>query len=164
MDIDTTQFFTKLLATARANLSYTQGTERDSGSVRQAAREALQEAHSSVSQPAFFAALDALGGQQAVLERLAQALQQSPLQYYVQHNFVRLDSSTHPGDSVTEAFVSAGPFGTEAGARQYAIAHWGAAEDITIHAHEPLSGMVPCTQCGLYVWPDEMAHHQAESH
>ena len=69
MDVNTDQFFSMALTTARRNLLYAQDA-------RQAAREALQEAHSSLSQAAFFAALDALGGEQAALAQLMEALRQ----------------------------------------------------------------------------------------
>jgi len=71
--LDVEQFFAQTLATARANLSYVQGSER-AAALRQVAREALQEAHSTLSQSAFFACLDALGGQEAVVERLVTML------------------------------------------------------------------------------------------
>lgn len=73
MDATPSPYFSRFLATARANLAYVGGTERPQA-YRQAAREALQEWHSSLSQPEFFAVLDALGGQQALLERLEAAL------------------------------------------------------------------------------------------
>ena len=61
--LDSEAFYAQALATTRANLPY-------ATDARQAAREALQEAHSSLSQAAFFACLDALGGREALLERL----------------------------------------------------------------------------------------------
>ena len=70
---DPATFYQQALVTAQANLTYVEGTDRVSA-MRQAAREALQEAHSSLGQAAFFAALDALGGQQTVLERLERDL------------------------------------------------------------------------------------------
>ena len=72
--MDTHAFYTHLLSTTRANLSYVQGSERTPDVVRQAASAALQEANSTLSQAAFFAAVDALGGQQAVLDCLKKAL------------------------------------------------------------------------------------------
>jgi hypothetical protein len=71
--IDAAQFYANALQTARANLTYMEGTAR-ANALRHVAREALQEAHSTLSQPDFFAALDALGGQQAVIEKLVQDL------------------------------------------------------------------------------------------
>lgn len=70
----TTQFFAHLLATARANLASVQGSERTPDTYRAVAREALQEAHSGLSQPAFFAAMDALGGQEAAIRQVAMVL------------------------------------------------------------------------------------------
>jgi hypothetical protein len=60
-------WYAHVFKTAQHNL-------QEGASARQAAREALQEAHSALSQAAFFAALDACGGQPGVLDRLAQDL------------------------------------------------------------------------------------------
>jgi len=74
--MDTTQFLQQLIATARANLaaSATQRAGGGTATPREAARAALQEAHSALSQTTFFAAMDALGGQAAVLARLEREL------------------------------------------------------------------------------------------
>jgi hypothetical protein len=72
--IDPEHFYQQALTTARATLCYVTGSERTSSTIRQCAREALQEAHTSLSQAAFFACLDALGGHAAVLDRLSTAL------------------------------------------------------------------------------------------
>lgn len=71
--MDTTQFLAQAIATARANLAYVQGSERDAAE-REAARSALQEAHSTLSQRDFFAALDALGGQDAAITQIVAGL------------------------------------------------------------------------------------------
>jgi hypothetical protein len=67
--LDTAQFEAQAVGTARRNLPYCHDA-------RQAAREALAEAHSSLSQQAFFACLDALGGPQVVLDRIERALKE----------------------------------------------------------------------------------------
>lgn len=72
--MDTTRFLHTLIETARANLAYAQGSERTAAVRRECARAALQEAHSTLSQPHFFAMLDALGGHPAVLAQIEQAL------------------------------------------------------------------------------------------
>jgi hypothetical protein len=61
MAIDPTQVFVHVLDTARRNLPAVT-------SARQAAREALQQAQRCLSQSAFFACLDAVGGQEAALD------------------------------------------------------------------------------------------------
>lgn len=73
MDIDNDTFFAYAVQRAQAYYAYAcvQGSERTEGTARQAARDALQELHSTLSQRGFFAALDALGGQQEVIERIA---------------------------------------------------------------------------------------------
>jgi hypothetical protein len=73
--MDTTRFLQQAITTARANLAYVQGIERASAA-RAVARAALQEAHSALSQRAFFAMLDALGGHEAVVQQIVAALEQ----------------------------------------------------------------------------------------
>jgi hypothetical protein len=63
------QFYRHALATAKANHAYVEGT-RSASTARQMAREALGEAYSSNSQATYFACLDALGGELAVLNRI----------------------------------------------------------------------------------------------
>jgi hypothetical protein len=67
------QFYRRALATAKANHVYVEGT-RSASTARQMAREALGEAYSSNSQATYFACLDALGGEQAVIKRIATAM------------------------------------------------------------------------------------------
>lgn len=73
---DHARFLRQAILTARANLAYVQGSERQEETLRQVAREALQEAHSALPQAAFFACLDALGGQQAAVGAIVAALTQ----------------------------------------------------------------------------------------
>lgn len=71
--VNTTQFFTQLVETARKDLAHP--VPGVTGyTARNAAQDALDEAHSALSQPQFFAALDALGGQQAALNLVEEAL------------------------------------------------------------------------------------------
>jgi hypothetical protein len=63
------QFYRHALATAKANHDYVEGT-RSASTARQMAREALGEAYSSVDQAGYFACVDALGGEQAVIDRI----------------------------------------------------------------------------------------------
>ena len=67
MAIDPTQVFAYVLDTARRNLPA-------AACPRQAAREALQQAQRYLSQSAFFACLDAVGGQEAALDLLERTL------------------------------------------------------------------------------------------
>lgn len=68
--MDTQQFFQRALELARANLPYTQTP----GDKERAAKSALEEAHVNLSQRDFFAAVDALGGHEALVTRLVAAL------------------------------------------------------------------------------------------
>jgi hypothetical protein len=67
MAIDPTQVFAHVLDTARRNLPA-------AASARQAAREALQQVQGHLSQSAFFACLDAVGGQEATLDLIERTL------------------------------------------------------------------------------------------
>jgi hypothetical protein len=66
--IDYDQFFQRAVEIARATLPYCDG---DRG---EAARTALQEAHVNLGQREFFAAIDALGGDEALKRRIVEAL------------------------------------------------------------------------------------------
>ena len=70
MKVDIEKFVGQLLTSAQANLEASRAMRPDYGAstAHDAVREALQEAHSSLSQPAFFAALDALGGQRTAMD------------------------------------------------------------------------------------------------
>lgn len=72
--LDGERFYQQALATARATLASVQDSARD-GALRQVARETLQEAHSALGQQDFFACVDALGGQQALITRLVADLE-----------------------------------------------------------------------------------------
>ena len=69
---DPQQFLARAIATAQGNLDA--WTHIPALSPREAARAALAEAHSALSQKDFFFALDALGGQAAAVERIVEAL------------------------------------------------------------------------------------------
>jgi hypothetical protein len=69
--IDTAQFFTHLVEIARVNLPYTPGGT----DTARAARTAIQEAHTNLSQLDFFAAVDALGGFERLRASVIQALE-----------------------------------------------------------------------------------------
>lgn len=69
-DEQTARFFAHALEIARANLAQ----PLPGYTARDAAREALQEAHSALSQPSFFGMVDALGGHAALMEQLEAAL------------------------------------------------------------------------------------------
>ena len=76
--MDTTHLDTwKAHALAVATRNYAARTD-PLMSPRDAAREALAEAHSSLSQPAFFTAVDALGGHAAVVRWLAAQIETNP--------------------------------------------------------------------------------------
>ena len=75
--MDTTQFFAQAIKTAQANMQANLTMASPAGyTARHAAKDALDEAHSSLSQPAFFGMLDALGEYQALVERIEKALVQ----------------------------------------------------------------------------------------
>lgn len=68
--MDTQQFFQRALEIARSNLPYTENP----GDKERAAKSALEEAHVNLGQRDFFAAVDALGGHDALIQRLVAAL------------------------------------------------------------------------------------------
>lgn len=87
MSIDTTTFFAQLLTTTRQNLASGAPT------VRQAAQHALNEAHSALSQEHFFAAYDYLGGAEAIITTLAEAIKavEMPMQHQCIYCYAMLD-------------------------------------------------------------------------
>lgn len=60
------KFYRHALEIARANLPYTEPT----GDKAKAVRSALQEGHVNLGQAEFFMCIDALGGHDALIERL----------------------------------------------------------------------------------------------
>ena len=81
MAFDPVQVFAHVLDTARRNLDVARrnldAARRNrpaTANPRQAAREALQQAQHHLSQSAFLACLDTMGGQEAVLDRIERLL------------------------------------------------------------------------------------------
>lgn len=74
MAFDPVQVFAYVLDTARRNLDTARRNQSATVNPRQAACEALQQAQRHLSQSAFLACLDTMGGQEVALDRIERLL------------------------------------------------------------------------------------------